>query len=484
MNRPLRKVAIACLALFGLLLGNATVIQAVRADDLRNRPGNARVLIQQYERHRGSILVGGQRIAYSEKTDDQLEYLRVYENGPLYAPATGYYSLYGVTGIERSLNDVLNGTDGRLFVRRVVDMLTGQQPKGGAVQLTLQPGAQRAAYQGLRNSGKQGAAVALDPKTGEILAMASVPSYDPNVLAAHDATELQDAYDGLDQDPAQPLLNRALSGVYPPGSTFKVVTSAAALSSGEYESSTQVPAPDTLPLPQSTHAIQNFGGSSCSGTGEMTLAQALQISCNTAFANLGIELGAETLGEQAELFGLNDQVNVPMPAAESVFPDGMDDAQTALSAIGQYDVRISPLQAAMIAAGVANDGVVMNPYLVREIKAPDLSTIETGQPEEYGEAVSPEVAGQLTEMMKLVVAAGSGTAAQIPGVEVAGKTGTAQHAPGKAPHAWFIGFAPADDPQVAVAVVVESGGNLGSEATGGEVAAPIAKAVMEAVMQR
>lgn len=484
MNAPLRRVAVACLVLFGLLLVNANYIQAVQAEDLRNRPGNARILIQQYERHRGPILVGGEQVTYSEETDDRLRYLRVYRNGPLYAPVTGYYSLYGATGIERTQNDVLNGTDGRLFVRRVVDMITSKQPKGGAVKLTVNAEAQRAAFEGLRGSGKRGAAVALEPDTGKILAMASVPSYDPGKLASHNTDEVRQNYDDLESNEAQPLLNRALSRTYPPGSTFKVVTSAAALSSGDYDPSSELPAPDSLPLPQSTHAVQNFGGSSCAGGDRDTFAHALQISCNTAFANLGMELGEDALRAQSEKFGLNDRVRMPMQSAESVYPTGMDRAQTALSAIGQYDVRITPLQAAMVSAGVANDGVVMDPYLVDEIKAPDLSTIEKGQPEEYGEAISPEVAEDLTGMMKRVVSAGSGTAAQLPGVEVAGKTGTAQHDPDAAPHAWFIGFAPADDPQVAVAVVVESGGNLGSEATGGQVAAPIAKAMMEAVMQK
>lgn len=480
MNQPLRRVAIACLVLFGLLFINANYIQGVRAEELRDRPGNARILIQQYERHRGPILVGGEQVAHSVETNDQLKYLRKYRNGPLYAPATGYYSLYGATGIERAQNEVLNGTDGRLFVRRVVDLVTGKQPKGGAVELTLNNNAQRAAYEGLQGSGQTGAAVALDPSTGAILAMVSVPSYDPNPLASHNSRQVRRTYDRLEEDPAQPLLSRALERTYPPGSTFKVVTSAAALSSGAYQPSSRIPAPDALPLPQSSHSIQNFGGSSCGG--ETTLAHALQISCNTAFANLGMELGGDTLASQAARFGINDQVEVPMQAATSVFPSGMDQAQTALSAIGQYDVRITPLQAAMVAAGVANDGTVMNPYLVSEIKAPDLSTVEKGQPEEYGRAVSSDVAEQLTGMMEGVVEAGSGTAAQIPDVQVAGKTGTAQHSPGESPHAWFIGFAPAEDPEVAVAVVVESGGNMGSEATGGQVAAPIAKAVMEAVM--
>ncbi|MQA86247.1 MAG: penicillin-binding protein 2 [Streptosporangiales bacterium] len=480
MNKPLRRIAVACLVLFGLLFVNANYIQGVKAEELRNRPGNARILIQQYERHRGPILVDRRPVASSKETRDQLKYLRVYRNGGLYAPATGYYSLYGATGIERAENEVLNGTDARLFVRRVVDLITGKQPKGGAVELTLNDDAQRAAYEGLRESGKAGAVVALDPRTGAILAMASVPSYNPNPLASHNSKEIQRYYDRLEADPSKPMLNRALQNTYPPGSTFKVVTAAAALSSGGYKPSSQIPAPDSLPLPQSTHAIQNFGGSSCGG--QTTLAQALQISCNTAFADLGMEVGEDALRAQAEKFGLDSQVEVPMQSAQSVFPSGMDQAQTALSAIGQYDVRITPLQAAMVAAGVANDGVVMKPYLVNEVKAPDLSTVERGQPEDYERAVSPEVAGQLTEMMKSVVAAGTGTSAQIPGVEVAGKTGTAQHAPGEPPHAWFTGFAPAGDPEVAVAVVVESGGNMGSEATGGQVAAPIAKAVMEAVM--
>lgn len=484
MNAPLRRVAVACLVLFGLLLLNANYLQAVRAEELRNKPGNARILIQQYERHRGPILVDGRPVAHSKETGGQLNYLRVYGNGPRYAPVTGYYSIFGATGIERAENDVLNGTDGRLFVRRVVDMVTGKQPKGGAVSLTVEAAAQRAAYEGLQASGRRGAAVALEPETGRILAMASVPSFEPNRLASHDTQEIQAAYQELEQDAAQPLLNRALQATYPPGSTFKVVTAAAALSSGEYEPSTRIPAPDSLTLPQTTHQIHNFGGSSCAGGGPDTLEHALEVSCNTAFANLGMEVGADAIREQAQAFGFGDEIEVPMPAAESVYPSGMDQAQTALSAIGQYDVRVTPLQAAMVAAGVANDGVVMDPYLVEEIKAPDLSTVEKGRPDRYGRALTPDVAEELTQMMRRVVEAGSGTAAQIPGVAVAGKTGTAQHATDEPPHAWFIGFAPADDPQIAVAVVVESGGNMGSEATGGQVAAPIAKAIMEAVMRR
>lgn len=475
MNAPLRRVAIAFLVLFGLLLVNVTYIQGVQADSLRDKPTNARVLVQQYQHDRGEIVVSGKPIATSKPTDDRLKYLRTYADGPLYAPATGYYSLFGATGIERESDDVLAGTDDRFFVRRLMDLVTGKQPRGGTVVLTLDEQAQRTAYEDL--AGKHGAVVALDPRTGAILALASRPSYDPNKLASHDAGKVRDAYDALSHDEDQPLLDRAIGQTYPPGSTFKIVTAAAALSTGKYDPSTTIPAPNALPLPQSTHSLHNFEGETCGNGETTTLADAVRMSCNTGFAKLGMTIGADTLQSQAEKLGLNDRFQIPMTSAESVFPKDIDEAQTALSAIGQYNVRVTPLQGAMVASAVANDGVMMKPHLVKEIKGPNLSTIEKTKPEEYGEAFTPEVASQLTDMMKLVVADGTGTAAQIPGVEVAGKTGTADHG-AEEPHAWFISFAPADDPQIAIAVLVEDGGQ------GGIAAAPIAKDVMEAVLNK
>ncbi len=478
MNAALRHVSIVCLALIGLLMVNANYIQAIKADDLADRPGNSRDILERYENPRGPILVDGKPVAMSEETGGRLKYQRVYEPGELYAHATGYYSLYTSTGIEHEMNGLLAGTDGRLLVRRMLDLFTGEKREGASAELTLDPQAQQAAYEGLQQTGHNGAVVALNPQTGAIKAAASLPSYDPNKLASHDGEKVKEAYEQLSQNPNKPLVNRALTGTYPPGSTFKVVTSAAALSSGNYEPSTEIPAPDRLKLPQSTHYLYNHAHTSCAGDKTNTLEQALKISCNTAFANLGMQLGAETMREQAQKFGFGHQFQVPMESAKSQFPKSPSDAQLALSSIGQYEVQVTPLQMAMVAAGVANDGTVMKPYMVEEVKAPDLSVIEKATPDEYGRAMSSQAANELTGMMKTVVSEGTGTSAQIPGVQVAGKTGTAQHGEGVPEHAWFISFAPADNPQVAVAVVVENGGS------GGKVAAPIAKAVMKAVLEK
>lgn len=476
MNFPLRRVAVACLVLFGLLLVNVTYLQAVRADELRNKPGNVRALYKEYEHQRGPIVVDGKKIAYSKATKDDLKYKRVYRDGPLYAPVTGYYSLFDSTGIEQAQDDVLAGTDSRFFMRRLVNMASGERPKGGSVVLTLNAEAQRAAFQDIKQHG-EGAAVALDPQTGDVLAMASSPSYDPNRFASHESEKVKSAYDELQSRDTNPLLSRSISQVYAPGSTFKVVTAAAALSSQKYSPSSVLPAPEVLNLPQTDKSLQNFEGEICDPSGSMSLTAALEMSCNTAFAHLGMQLGPKTLRKQAKAFGFSHTFDVPMRTAPSVFSqDSLSKPATAYSAIGQQNVRTTPMQMAMVAAGIANDGVVMKPNLVDEIQAPDLETVEQPRPEEYGRAVSPEVAQQLTDMMKLVVQQGTGTAVQLPGTTVAGKTGTAEPSP---ENAWFISFAPAQNPRVAVAVAVPHAGS-----TGGEVAAPIAKDIMQAVLQQ
>jgi peptidoglycan glycosyltransferase len=481
VNRPVRRLTIACLILFAALLVNANYLQVVDASSLRHHPGNARILLGEYKHERGAIVAGNKAVAKSVATKDQLKYLRTYPGGPEYAPITGFYSLvYGASGIEKAENDVLSGDDARLFVRRLSDLVTGSSPQGGTVVLTIDPRAQDAAYQGL--AGKAGAVVALDPHTGAILALATSPSYDPTGLSSHDTKQIRSTYTQLLQDPGSPLLDRAISQTYPPGSTFKLVTSAAALSSGKYTPDSTIPAPPELKLPLTTATIKNFGGETCGNGSTDTIADALRISCNTAFANLGMTLGADALRAQAEKFGINSSFTIPMKTATSVFPSQLNAPQTAQSAIGQFDVRMTPLQMAMVAAAIGNNGVVMKPYLVKEIQAPDLSVLSETQPEKLSTAVTPQVASQLTSMMELVVAQGTGTSAQLPGITVAGKTGTAQHAKGQAPHAWFVCFAPAQDPKIAVAVLVEDGGGLGSDATGAKVAAPIAKAVMEAVL--
>ena len=483
MNAPLRRVAVGVLVLFGLMLLSTNYLQVVKASDYSDRPGNVRVTEREYAHERGAILVGDdQLVARSKKTSDRLEYLRIYPGGPLYAPVTGFYSLiYGKTGIEAALDDVLSGEDSRLFVRRVSDLVTGRIPQGGAVKLTIDPRAQQAAYDALGN--RRGAVVALDPRTGAVLAMVSRPSYDPSVLSSHNPKAIRAAHKSLLADPANPLLNRALQQSYPPGSLFKIVTSAAALSTGRYRPDTEIPAPDKLKLPGVRDPLQNFGGEHCSSTGKQTLADALRISCNTAFADLGLALGQDAIRAQAEKLGFNEGLRIPLAAAASQFPDGLDKPATAQSAIGQRDVQVTPLQAAMIAAAVANHGELMKPYLVAQVLSPDFSQLEGAHPERLSQAMSPTVAAELTQMMLGVVERGTGTAAKIPGIAVAGKTGTAQHAKGAAPHAWFTCFAPADKPTVAVAVVVEDGGAAGSDATGGKVAAPIARAVLEALLK-
>ena len=486
MNKPLRRVAYACLALIGILLVQANYLQVVKASAYRDDPRNGRVLLRTYDRERGPIAVGNgkdrQAIASSRETTDALKYLRTYAAGPVYAPVTGFYSLvYGATGTERLQDRVLSGEDDRLFVRRFSDAITGQAPQGGSIMLTINPAAQQAAYDAL--AGRRGAAVALDPRTGAVLALVSSPSYDPSVLSSHDPAAIRKAYAALTKDPANPMLDRAINQTYPPGSTFKLITAAAALSTGTYTPDSRIASPTLLQLPQTSASLRNFGGESCGDGKTSTLADALRISCNTAFAQLGLDLGAPAVRSQAAAFGFGEtDLFVPQKISRSSYPDVLSPPQIAQSAIGQYDVQVTPLQMAMVVAGIANQGRVMTPYLVNEVQAPDFSRLDLAQPKNYREAVSPQVAAQLTAMMELVVASGTGTAAQLPGIRVAGKTGTAEHAVGVPPHAWFVGFAPAQDPQIAVAVIVEDGGLAGSEATGGRVAAPIAKAIFQAVL--
>ena len=489
MNRPLRRVAVACLVLFGLLLVNVNWVQVVKADTYRDDPRNSRVLLRTYERERGAIAVlaeAGRReaVAESVRTEGPLTWLRQYPGGPAYAHVSGYYSLvYGRTGVERAEDEVLSGEDDRLFVRRLSDYVTGREPQGGAVLLTLDPQAQRAAYRALE--GKRGSVVALDPKTGEVLAMVNRPSFDPARLSSFKPADIRAYYQQLNEATDDPLLNRAISRTYPPGSTFKVVTAAAALAEGTVRGDDKIPSPRQLDLPQTDRNLTNFGDSSCTGE-TSTLSDALKVSCNTAFGALGLELGQEGLRETAEAFGFNDDsFRAPNRVATSVFPtEEISPPNLAFSAIGQYDVRATPLQMAMVAAGIANGGEVMKPRLVKEAQSPDFSVLEVPEAEVYKRAVDEDVAAQVTKMMELVVSAGSGTAAKIAGVPVAGKTGTAQGAEGQAPDVWFIGFAPANDPQVAIAVVVEDGGPLGADGTGGKVSAPIAAEVMRAFLRR
>lgn len=481
MNKPLRNVVIAMLGLFVVLIGNITYVQYVDADSLRNNPSNARVLLSEYDHPRGNITAGTRTIATSKATNDRLKYLRTYPEGQIFSPVTGIYSLvYGATGLEHAENDVLAGTDDRLALSRLSDLFTGRTPKGGNVVTTIDPKAQQVAYQAMAK--QKGAVVALDPRTGAILTMMSRPSFDPNRLTSHDPPEIRKSYKQLLNSPEDPLLNRAISQTYPPGSVFKTVIATAALKAGK-QPDQRIPAPTTLQLPESTHVLHNFGGESCGDGRTDTLIDALTISCNTAFAQLGMNLGDQTIREQASEFGIDDKgFQMPLTVAGSSVGDMPSQAAVALSSIGQQDVRITPMQGAMIAAAVANQGTLMQPYLVKQIQASNFSVVDTTDPKVMSQPMSPDIAQQLTTMMQSVVDRGTGTAAQIPGVKVAGKTGTADNAPGKPPHAWFIGFAPANDPTVAVAVLIEHGGVAGNETTGGQAAGPVAKAVMQAIL--
>jgi penicillin-binding protein A len=403
-----------------------------------------------------------------------------------YAPITGYFSWYGQTGVESSQNSVLAGDDSRLFVTRLVDLLSNSDPKGGNVQLAADAAAQDAAWEGLEAlpGDAQGAVVALEPTTGRVLAMASTPTFDPNKLASHDFGAVADLSKELNADPREPLINRAIGTTLPPGSTFKLVTAAAAIESGNYDADSQVPGGYRFKLPQSTTTVGNYDGGNCGGR-RITLTQALQVSCNVTFMSLANELGVDAMADQAEAFGFNDTSLEDLGGqAESLYPRDLDPPQTALSGIGQSSVTATPLQMAMVVAAIANDGDVMRPYVVDEVRAANLSVLDRTDPQSISKAISSTTAEELTSMMVATVDSGTATPAQIPGVQVAGKTGTAQSTADRPPYAWFVSFAPADNPEVAVAVLVQSSDTSRSEIGGGRLGGPIAKSVMEAVINQ
>ena len=488
MDGQIRKLAMAFLLLFGALALNLNYIQVIRADNLANNPANKRLLIQEYDVDRGEIVASDRQtvLAMSEATDDDLKYLRVYPEGELYGHLTGFYSfIFSRTELEQSYNDYLSGRADELLPQRLVDEILGRDQKGANLVTTLDPDLQRIAAQGL--AGREGAVAAINPQTGEVLALVSNPTYDPNPLSSHDPQQIRRTYRSLDPDaPDSPLVSRATDTFFPPGSTFKVVTAAAALEDGMSPEDT-IPNPPQFDVPQTEEDLENFGGSQCPGGSEISLASALQVSCNVAFAGLGLELGAEKLVDQAHRFGFSEDIPFDIPFVEGQIPDveafDEDLPAVAQSAIGQRDVATNVLHMALVAGAIGNDGLMMIPRLVSEIRDSKGRVIRQFGPEEFGQPLSPENANTLTQMMVSVVDGGTATAAQISGVSVAGKTGTAQTAEGEPPHAWFISFAPAEDPEIAVAVVVLNGGDLGSEATGGALSAPIAKQVMEAALR-
>ena len=489
MNTSLRRTAMVLMALVVLLLVNATLTQVFTSDSLRADPRNQRVLLDEYSRQRGQITADGQLLAYSVRTDDRIGYQRVYSNPLVYAPITGFYSLrFSSSGLERAEDPVLNGSDPRLFGRRLADFFTGRGPRGGNVDTTISPRVQRAGWEGLQHacSGPcRGAVVALEPATGRVLALVSAPSYDPNQLSSHDAEEQGRAWEQLHGQNSA-LINRAVSETYPPGSTFKVITTAAALAAGATEAD-QLTAAPRITLPGSSLTLENFGGASCGAGNERTvpLVVAFARSCNTAFVQLGIGTGADALRRAARGFGLDVPPEpIPLQVAESTVGPISDTAALGMSSIGQQDVAVTPLANAMVAASIANGGVTMQPYLVESLEGPDLTTVGMTAPRQLRRAVPEQVAAKLTGLMVDAEKATQQEGA-IPGVAIASKTGTAEHGTdprNTPPHAWYIAFAPASSPKVAVAVLVENGGDRLS-ATGGTLAAPIGRAVIEAALR-
>lgn len=479
MITPLRRVGFVVLAMFATLFISASVIQVVASEDIADDSRNVRKLFESFSAERGQILVGGIPVATSIPVDSQFKFLRTYPYGDIYAPVVGYYTLnQGNQGIESAMNSVLTGRASSQALDQIVALVTGTAPQGASVALTLDPDIQQVAWDALGD--RRGAVVALDPTTGRILAMVSKPSFDPNSLAVHSSSRVLDAYTALTVDPEKPLANRAIAGdQYFPGSVFKVLMVAAALESGEYSAESEFDNPAELALPLSTRSIKNSGGRLCGGGPTVSLEQAFLLSCNIPFAQLGIELGEGAIGSSADAFGFGATLEIPLRVTPSSFPRGMDQAQLMLSSFGQYDVRVTPLQMAMMSAAIANGGDLMRPNLVDSVIAPNLRVLQSFDPSVYSRPISPTTAAELTRMMVGNVSRGVANGAAIVGVDVAGKTGTAETGLESGRSFWFTGFAPANNPRVAIAVVIEGDS---SEGTANRVASPIARAVMEAVI--
>ncbi|MFK8848764.1 peptidoglycan D,D-transpeptidase FtsI family protein [Streptomyces sp. Ac-502] len=489
MNRPLRHIAVFCGVLVLALLVRATWVQFVQADSLANDDNNRRVKIEAFSYPRGNIIVGGKPITDSVETTGDFKYKRVYKDGPMYAPITGYASQsQGSTFLEGVYKDILSGKDDKLFLKRAKDILTGEKPRGGDVLTTINEKAQRAAYKSLTDLKAKGAVVALEPGTGKILAMASTPSYDPSVFAGSSFKE-GDRYTALIKDKSKPMNNRASLEIYPPGSTFKILTAAAALEHGvvpDIDTPVQAPVPYTLPN-TTTKVGNDIASAPCANA---SLKVGMQWSCNNTYLEAANRLGKDKMRETAEKFGFNQKLFTPVRTATSGYPEKLDKPQTALTGMGQGSLTSTPLQMAMVVAGLANNGKVMQPYLVEETRGPDLSTIETFKPKELNQAVSEDTAKKVQQMMENTAENGTAKKALIDGVKVGAKTGTAQHGADvrdERPYAWFVSYAKQDNGSpVAVAVFVDPSDMdiPRSEIAGGKLGGPIAKKVMEAVLNK
>ncbi|MEU9142500.1 penicillin-binding protein 2 [Streptomyces sp. NPDC048349] len=484
MNKPLRRISLFCGLLVLALLIRTNWLQYVQAEELSTRKENRRVQIAQYATERGNIIVAGEPITGSKVTDgSDYKFKRTYMNGELWAPVTGYASqAYGSTQLESLEDGILTGNDDRLFFDRTIGMFTGEKKQGGNVVTTLNPDAQKAAFEALGS--KKGAAAAIDPRTGAILALVSTPSYDPSRFAGNSKDD-EKAWVELKDSEDKNLVNRALRETYPPGSTFKVVTAAAALEHGVVQ---DINAPTDTPDPYFLPGTRTEMVNHAKGCKEASLNDALKVSCNSVFANLGDKVTRDKMVETAEKFGFNnDKIDIPVRAFASVYDKKMGKDGNAQSSIGQFNTAATPLQMAMVTAAIANDGKLMKPYMVDQLTAPNLDIIEKHSPQEMSRPLSAANAQKVQEMMINVVENGTGTKAKIKDVKVGGKTGTAQHGEGnkKRPYAWFISYAenPDGTSPVAVAVVIEDSSADREDISGGGLAAPVAKAVMEAVLK-
>ncbi|NNF64328.1 MAG: penicillin-binding protein 2 [Acidimicrobiia bacterium] len=482
MNQAVRRLAVALFVAFGVLVGAATYHQAVAGPEYRDDPRNARLAAGRTGRERGGIVVSDGTVVARSVADpnDSRVFRRDYAEGALYSHVVGYSSLlFGDTGIEAAwASDLGSGRNSTLSGLLIA--LTGGDVRPKGLRLTINHELQTTAAAALGD--QRGAVVVVDAATGAILTMVASPRYDPNTLLGSGASQ---AGALLESDPSQPLLNRALNQSYPPGSVFKVITAAAALESGLAGPGTEFADPIALELPGSTATIRNFNRGTCGDGTSVTLEVAFVRSCNTVFGELGLLLGAAQLVEQAEAFGLNRAIPFDLEVLDSRIPPAEEfvnnEAGLAQTALGQRDVQVTPIQMALVAAAVANRGEIMTPYLVSEVVNAEGEVVSETEPARWRRVMSPATADVLAELMERVVTSGTGTNAAVPGVRIAGKTGTAE-IPDRAPHSWFIGFGPVQPEEgtstIAFAIVVESGGTVGDEATGGSVAAPIAAQLM------
>lgn len=436
MNRSIRAVSIVVGLMFLALMANITITYFVRTDDLLGDSRNVRVRDERFGHQRGPILASNSAIADSVAADSQTyPYQRAYLDGPLYAPITGYYSyIYGSSGLESTYDAELTGQADSQFVTRLVDYFTGRQARGGQIQTTISPDLQQASWDAL--AGREGAVVALDYTTGAILAWVSYPSYDPSSLASLDFTATQEAWEQLNGDQTRPMNDRATKEIYPPGSTFKMVVASAALENG-YTADTMVDTPASLVLPDTTTSLPNE--SNCGNT-QQSLDNAFTLSCNTTFANIGMALGADTVRKYAEAFGFDAPVVSDVNSATSRFPETLDQAQLAMSSIGQFEVAASPLQMAMVAGTIANGGVRFEPYVVSEIRDANQKVVSTHTPNNLGQAIQTTTASTMQQLMQHVVENGTGTQARVEGRTIGGKTGTAETTADAESYSWFAGF--------------------------------------------